>query len=240
GKLLPDQRHVVFAGRTIEPVHRREHRFAVDQARKAGTAAACQYGESAARLAHRPFEQRVMAAGDDRRRAGGLSRRSIRFRSEPGIDLCARKQQLARRTDMRQCIRAHQIVDPPLLEPQIRGDFARIHHRGRRGRCGGISFARHAPILARERAPRYLPARTDSRDRSRATAPRAMTINKAGTRYDSASCGNGIASPRNASLSNMYWPVTGTRTSHSGSRCCRNNYTAGTIETTNISTETLV
>ena len=48
---------------------------AVGEADESRAAAAREDREAAARFAHRPFEQRIVAAGDDRRRAGVTARR---------------------------------------------------------------------------------------------------------------------------------------------------------------------
>ena len=68
GERCAHQRHVVVARRRIAPVHGSDRRLAARKPLDAGAAAAGEDREAAAGFAHRPFEQRVVAAGDDRRR----------------------------------------------------------------------------------------------------------------------------------------------------------------------------
>jgi hypothetical protein len=127
---LAHERHVELAARVIDPMRRSRYRIAACERGYARAAADREHRQSAARFAHCPVEQRIMAARDDRRpRLQGRDRRALR--GDPGVDLLARKEQLAGGAHVRNRTLAHEVVDAPLLEAQIRGHLARIHQRRR-------------------------------------------------------------------------------------------------------------
>jgi len=133
---LTHERHVVVTGRGVEPVRGGGDGFAARQCFHAGVTADRKHRETAARFAHRPFEQRVVASGDDGRPRGYRDRGRPALAGKPRIDLRSRKQQFPGGAHVRDGALADEIVDAPFLEPQIRRDFARAHHfRGVRVGC---------------------------------------------------------------------------------------------------------
>ena len=227
GHAFAHQRHVVLADAASSQCIAATRRRAVGEALEPGAAAAGEDREPAARFAHRPFEQRIVAAGDDRRRRLARPLGGAAAFAASHASTCARgKQQLARRAHVRQRVAAHEIVDAAFLEAQVRGDLARVHHGGR-GRRRAWGLLRGTPRFCRDRA---ICRRGSIRATAGARRRQARaTMSTAGTTYDSASCTSGIASPRNACRSSVYWP--GHRHQHEPRRllCCRNSCTTGTM-----------
>ncbi len=199
----------------IEPVHGRDaaprRRAKRDRGRRG-----CR---TRARRARCPIRARPIRAADrgcprrsGARRAGRPPAGARPIRGQPGVDLRAREQELARGAHVRhRAFAARGRRRAASLSRRYAATSAcpsspatRRGRRRRRESCGDA--ARGDSRTARARGASTCRARFDSRDSRRATAPSASDDQQPGTTYDSASCGHGIASPRSASLSSVYWP----------------------------------
>ena len=168
-----------------------------------------------------PLEQRVMAAGDDRRRRGRVDRASPLPASHVRRPAGARKRQLAGRADMRESpAPAREVVDPALFQPQVRSGHSRVSIISAAGGSAALvracAISACGRILARALLPAtvYFPTRIDSRDRRRATAMSAMAIKRGGVRATIVQAAPmRSASPRSVVFNSEYCPIPARATS---------------------------
>ena len=105
-------------------VHGGGDRLASAEARKPCFAADRQRGEAAAAFAQGPFQQRIVAAADDRHRLGALQPgRTRHARGQPVIELGLGKQPAAGDLGARHRALGHHLIDLAFLEAEIAGGF---------------------------------------------------------------------------------------------------------------------
>ena len=132
---------------------------------KPGLAADRQRGKTGAALAQRPFQQRIVAAADDRRRLG--TRQPGRPRNaggQPVIELGLGEQPAAGDLGARHAALGHHLIDLALLEAEIGGGFGggeKLHDADLHCICIFFENARKcAKKQGGERSPRRRKMRT--------------------------------------------------------------------------------
>ena len=98
----------------------RDHHLAARQPPQSFFASFRQAREAAAALAQRPFQQRIMAAADDRRRSDiGERRRRDQAGRHPAVEGSARKQPTARHLGARHRALRHELIELALGQAQV-------------------------------------------------------------------------------------------------------------------------
>ncbi len=99
---------------------RRERDLVASEPPQSGLAAFGQAGQSTAALAQHPFQQRIVAAADDRRRRGRCNpARGDQARRKPAIERAPGKQPPARHLGAGHRSLRHELVELALGKPQI-------------------------------------------------------------------------------------------------------------------------
>src|SRR5690625_1521513 len=105
-------------------------RFRARQAQQALAASGRENGEARPAFPQRPLEQRITAAGDDRRRLTQMLALEIHLLFYPEVDQQSRKEQFPADARAWNALAAHQFIDGALPQPQILGHFTRGHQVG--------------------------------------------------------------------------------------------------------------
>ena len=124
-ELLADERQVEVPRLRIEYVHSRRERLAVRHPDEPVEAAAEKRRNLRARLADRPFEQRIVAPREHRGRRRETGRAAGEFdpAPHPRLDEVPREQHLPRDPAHGDRLRRHELVDLALLDPEEIGDL---------------------------------------------------------------------------------------------------------------------
>jgi hypothetical protein len=160
---LPRRGFVEGAGVRVQQVRRRRDGRAGRHRLQPLQAAAAAQREAAARLPHRPVEQRVVAAGQDRRRVEAHSSLPrIRLGGQPAFELCAREQPLAAKLRRGQATGTGQVVEGALRQAEQgrrlpQGENIRHAAANSGGSCQGVKLTHRLTTTAATPTPRAGP-----------------------------------------------------------------------------------